>query len=80
MEVRRTAPVKLIVPDERRDDLHESARQFLHCANRAAEFCWDDRSSRSHPTCRPGDERVCRTVETSEACEPAGVHIVEYAL
>jgi putative transposase len=44
MEVRRTAPVKLIVPDECRDDLHESARQFLHCANRAAEFCWDDDS------------------------------------
>ncbi|WP_436926261.1 RNA-guided endonuclease InsQ/TnpB family protein [Halosimplex amylolyticum] len=44
MEVRRTAPVKLVVPDERRDDLHESARQFLHCANRAAEFCWSDNS------------------------------------
>ena len=44
MEVRRTAPVKLVVPDERYDDLHESARQFLHCANRAAEFCWDDDS------------------------------------
>jgi IS605 OrfB family transposase len=44
MEVRRTAPVKLIVPDERRDDLHESAQQFRHCANRAAEFCWSDDS------------------------------------
>ncbi|MDB2272522.1 transposase [Halorubrum ezzemoulense] len=44
MEVRRTAPVKLVVPDERRDDLHESAGQFLHCANRAAEFCWSDES------------------------------------
>ncbi|SDL00797.1 RNA-guided endonuclease InsQ/TnpB family protein [Natronorubrum texcoconense] len=44
MGVRRTAPVKLVVPDERRDDLHESARQFLHCANRAAEFCWSDES------------------------------------
>ncbi|HMB49496.1 MAG TPA: transposase, partial [Natronoarchaeum rubrum] len=44
MEVRRTAPVKLVVPDERHDDLHESARQFLHCANRAAEFCWSDDS------------------------------------
>ena len=44
MEVRRTAPVKLVVPDEHRDDLHESARQFLHCANRAAEFCWSDDS------------------------------------
>jgi len=42
MEVRRTAPVKLDVPDERREDFHESARQFLHCANRAAAFCWDD--------------------------------------
>jgi transposase len=42
MEVRQTVPVKLVVPDERRDDLHESARQFLHCANRAAEFCWDN--------------------------------------
>jgi len=44
MEVRRTASVKLVVPEERRDDLHESARQFLHCANRAAEFCWSDTS------------------------------------
>ena len=41
MEVRRTAPVKLDVPDQRREDFHESAHQFLHCANRAAEFCWD---------------------------------------
>ena len=44
MEVRRTAAVKLVVPDEHRDDLHESARQFLHCANRAVEFCWSDDS------------------------------------
>jgi len=44
MEVRRTALVKLVVPDERRDDLHESARRFLHCANRAVEFCWSNRS------------------------------------
>ena len=44
MEVRRTAPVKLVVPDSRRGDLHESARQFLYCANHAAEFCWSDRS------------------------------------
>ena len=41
MGVRRTATVKLDVPDQRREDFHESARQFLHCANRAAEFCWD---------------------------------------
>jgi putative transposase len=42
MEVRRTAPVKLVVPDERRDDLHETVERFLYCANRAAEFCWDN--------------------------------------
>ena len=29
MEVRRTAPVKLVVPDEHRNDRHESDRQFL---------------------------------------------------
>ncbi|GGL48716.1 RNA-guided endonuclease InsQ/TnpB family protein [Halocalculus aciditolerans] len=44
MEVRRTAHVKLIVPEEYRDDLHESSRQFLHCANRTTEFCWTDHS------------------------------------
>ncbi|MFC6872694.1 RNA-guided endonuclease InsQ/TnpB family protein [Halobellus marinus] len=44
MEVRRTAAVKLIVPDERCDDLHESARQFLYCANRAADYCWAESS------------------------------------
>ena len=42
MEVRRTAPVKFVVPDQRREDFHESAQRFLHCANRAAAFCWDD--------------------------------------
>ncbi len=43
MEVRRTAAVKLTVSDEQRGDLHETAEQFLHCANVAAEFCWSDR-------------------------------------
>jgi putative transposase len=42
MEVRRTAPVKLIVSDEHSDDLHETADRFLYCANRASEFCWDN--------------------------------------
>jgi putative transposase len=41
MEVRRTAPVKLVVSDEQRDALHETREQFLWCANRASEFCWD---------------------------------------
>ncbi len=33
MEARRTAPVKLVVPDEYHDDLHKTAEQFLYCAN-----------------------------------------------
>ncbi|MHC3438712.1 transposase, partial [Natrialbaceae archaeon A-gly3] len=39
MEVRRTAPVKLVVPDEYHDDLHETADQFLYCANEAGDYC-----------------------------------------
>ena len=42
MEVRRTAVVKLAVSDEQRDSLHETAEQFLYCANVASEFCWDN--------------------------------------
>jgi len=42
MEVRRTAPVKLLVPDEYHDDLHETAEQFLYCANEASDYCWDN--------------------------------------
>lgn len=41
MEGRRTTIVKLDVPDERRDDLHTTAEQFLYCTNRASEFCWN---------------------------------------
>lgn len=40
MEVRRTVPVKLDVPDERRDDLHTTVDQFLYCANRTSDFAW----------------------------------------
>ena len=40
MEVRRTAPVKLVVPNEYYDDLHETAEQFLYCANKASDYCW----------------------------------------
>ena len=44
MEVRRTAVVKLAVSDEQRDALHRTAEQYLYCANRTSEFCWDDAS------------------------------------
>lgn len=40
MEIRRTVPVKLNVPDERRNDLHETVDQFLYCANRTSDFAW----------------------------------------
>jgi len=30
MEVKRTAPVKLVIPDEYRADPHETAEQFLY--------------------------------------------------
>ena len=33
MEVKRTVPVKLDVPDERRDDLHTTIEQFNDAAN-----------------------------------------------
>jgi len=39
-DVIRTVTVKLDVPDERRDDLHQTKDQFLHCANTTAEWAW----------------------------------------
>lgn len=42
MEVRRTAAVKLTVSDEQRDALHDTRDQFLWCANRASEVCWNE--------------------------------------
>jgi len=36
----RTVKVKLDVPTERCDDLHQTKDQFLHCANRAADWAW----------------------------------------
>ena len=37
---RRTVPIKLNVPRERRGDLHQTKTQFLHCANRTSEWAW----------------------------------------
>ena len=36
----RTVKVKLDVPDERCDDLHQTKEQFLHCANTTAAWAW----------------------------------------
>ena len=37
---RRTVPIKLDVPEQRRGDLHQTKDQFLHCANRTSEWAW----------------------------------------
>ncbi|MFT4957348.1 MAG: putative transposase [Halobacteriales archaeon] len=37
---RRTVPIKLDGPEERRGDLHQTKTQFLHCANRTSEWAW----------------------------------------
>jgi IS605 OrfB family transposase len=39
-DVIRTVKVKLDVPTERCDDLHQTKTQFLHCANTTAEWAW----------------------------------------
>ncbi|MFB6235982.1 MAG: RNA-guided endonuclease InsQ/TnpB family protein [Halopenitus sp.] len=44
MDVRRTAVVKIAVSDEQRDALHRTAKQYLYCANRTADYCWSDTS------------------------------------
>lgn len=37
---RRTVPIKLDVPEERRGDLHQTKKQFLHCTNHTSEWAW----------------------------------------
>ncbi|MFB6119242.1 RNA-guided endonuclease InsQ/TnpB family protein [Halosegnis sp.] len=37
---RRTVPIRLDVPGERRDDLHQTKDQFIYCANRTSEWAW----------------------------------------
>jgi hypothetical protein len=37
---RRTVPIKLDAPEQRRGDLHQTKTQFLHCANRTSEWAW----------------------------------------
>ncbi|MFQ3294971.1 MAG: putative transposase [Natrialbaceae archaeon] len=37
---RRTVPIKLDGPEERRGDLHQTKTQFLQCANRTSEWAW----------------------------------------
>ena len=37
---RRTVPIKLNVPEQRRADLHQTKTQFLYCANRTSGWAW----------------------------------------
>jgi IS605 OrfB family transposase len=37
---RRTVPIKLDVPEQRRGDLHQTKDQFLHCTSRTSEWAW----------------------------------------
>ena len=39
-DVIRTVKIKLDVPNERCDDLHQTKNHFLHCANTTAEWAW----------------------------------------
>ena len=79
MEVRRTAPVKLVVPDEYHDDLHETAEQFLYCANEASDYCWDNTDYEdcitSNVTARDAlyDRLRAETELTTSSRKPSGV-------
>lgn len=46
MEVRRTVPVKLHVPEDKEPVLRETVERFRSCANRTTDWAWDD-----HGTC-----------------------------
>ena len=39
-EVTRTERVPLVVPDDRKRDLHATNDLFQHCANRTAQWAW----------------------------------------
>ena len=39
-EVTRTVRIPLVVPDDRKSDLHATNDLFQHCANRTAEWAW----------------------------------------
>jgi IS605 OrfB family transposase len=59
MDVRRTAVVKLAVSDDQRDALHQTAEQYLYCANRTADYCWSDTS---YTECKTNKRQVRDTL------------------
>ena len=42
VEATRTVRIPLIIPDDRRADLHQTRPKYRHCQNRTVEYCWPD--------------------------------------
>lgn len=42
VETTRTVRLPLIIPDDRRDDLHQTKSKYQYCQNQTAEHCWPD--------------------------------------
>ena len=40
VEATRTVRIPLIVPADRRDDLHQTHPKYQHCHNKTVEYCW----------------------------------------
>jgi IS605 OrfB family transposase len=40
VEATRTVRIPLIIPDDRRDDLHQTHLKYQHCQNQTVEYCW----------------------------------------
>jgi len=83
MELRRTAVVKLAVPDERRDDLKRTMNTFRDAAQRFADRGWDGDAdgyvitSRSHLQRLVYDEIRTDTELHSDLCVGAANHAAD---
>ena len=42
VEATRTVRLPLIIPDDRRDDLHQTRLNYRHCQNQTVDYCWPD--------------------------------------
>ena len=42
VEATRTVRIPLIVPADRRDDLHQTRPKYQHCQTQTVEYCWPD--------------------------------------
>ena len=48
VEARRTVRLPLIIPDDRRDDLHQTRSKYRYCQNQTVDYCWPD--TPKHPS------------------------------